>query len=87
MTYIKKEDLIIGHPYLVKARNFTYAIWTGEDFVGVRYKFGSYFIDTEQHWDDGPPHGTVKPLKDLSMSEEDAREEYMRFLTAGAQEA
>ena len=60
---IPKEQLILGRAYFVKARNFRYAIWTGKDFAGLRYKFGSYFIDHEAHWDDGAPHGTCIPLE------------------------
>lgn len=61
-AYIPMKDLEIGRAYYVEARNFEYAIWDGDSFVGVRYKMGSYFTDTEKHWDEGAPHGTVKPL-------------------------
>lgn len=64
--HIKKEDLLQGEAYMVNARNFSSAIWTGESFAGLRFKFGDYFIDHEYHWDDGPPHGTVKPIRLLT---------------------
>lgn len=61
-NYILKEHLIVGRAYYVDARNFEYALWDGAQFVGIRYKLGTHFADRESHWDDGPPHGTVKPL-------------------------
>ena len=63
MNYIKKEDLIKGKQYECDARNFTVGTWNGKEFVYLRTKFGQQFDDTELHWDDGEPHGTVKPLK------------------------
>lgn len=54
--------------YLVQARNFIFGIYNQftKSFLGVRYKFGREFIDFEDHWDTGEPHGTVKPLEALS---------------------
>ncbi len=63
--YIKKEDLKRGSVYLCKARNFTEGLWTGSSFLYMREKFGSTFPDTEKHWDDGAPFGTVKPIKEI----------------------
>lgn len=61
--YIPIQDLIVGAIYEVRARNFSVARWNGRDFEGHRFKFGSTFLSTEHHWDDGPPYGTVKPIK------------------------
>ena len=63
--YIKKEELVAGIAYAVDARNFSVAIWTGEEFAGLRHKLGSDFIDYEHHWDDGVLYGTVKPREEL----------------------
>lgn len=63
--YIPKDQLIIGTQYTCNARNFTVGTWNGEAFDYMRTKFGDTFPDTEYHWDDGPPYGTVKPLKKL----------------------
>ena len=63
--YIKKEDLTIGKKYLCEARNFTEGVWDGQAFEYQRVKFNHTFPDTEFHWDDGAPHGTVKPLKEI----------------------
>lgn len=64
-NYIHKESLVVGAAYKVAARNFQFALWDGKKFAGVRNKFGQNFIDYEYHWDDGPPYGTVKPLRRL----------------------
>lgn len=68
-NYIKKEDLIENEIYRCYARNFEYGIWNGEGFEYIRHKFGTkwFFYDTEFHWDDGPPYGTVKPLEHITF--------------------
>jgi len=63
--WIKKEDLEVGAAYEVYSRNINPAIWDGKHFHGVRIKFGNDFMDQEEHWDNGPPYGTVKPLRKL----------------------
>lgn len=62
-TYLKKDQLIIGKSYECNARNFSEGKWNGKAFIYMRTKFGSSFESEENHWDDGAPHGTVKPLK------------------------
>ena len=61
--YIKKDELVVDTHYKCDARNFTTGLWDGRCFVYKRTKFGTTFLDTELHYDDGPPHGTVKPLE------------------------
>ena len=61
-VWIPKEDMVIGQSYFCKARNFKIGIWNGESFDYIRTKFGCKFPDTELHWDDGAPFGTVKPF-------------------------
>jgi len=65
--YLKREELIIGGRYEVEGRNFNTATWTGEEFIGMREKFGARYLDEELHWDDDSKYGTVKPLKYLDM--------------------
>lgn len=60
--WIPKEDLVVGQEYFCKSRNFKFGIWNGTDFDYMRVKWGQEFPDTEQHWDDGAPYGTVKPF-------------------------
>ena len=66
--WIPKEDLIPETEYLCYARNFEYGVWDGTKFIYVRSKFGSTFLDTEFHWDDGAPYGTVKPLTAIKQT-------------------
>jgi len=59
--YLKKGELKFGNMYVVDARACEHAMWDGKTFHYVRYKFGGYFYDEDDHWDDG---GTVKPLRE-----------------------
>ena len=62
--HIPIDKMEIGN-YYCEARNFTTGYWDGEKFLYTRYKFGEMFLDSEDHWDVGAPHGTVKPLQYL----------------------
>lgn len=33
------------------------------EFIGIRTKFGSRYLDGEEHWDEGPPYGTCTPVE------------------------
>lgn len=70
IDYIPKDKLIKGRKYKCDARNFSEGIWNGKEFEYMRYKFGDRFPDTEYHWDDGPPYGTVKPLSLIKESDD-----------------
>lgn len=65
IPYITRDQLEVGKEYLCNARNFTIGTWNGKSFDYMRYKFGNVFPDKEFHWDNGVPHGTVKPLLKL----------------------
>lgn len=41
--------------------------WGGTKFHYFRVKFGQIFPDTEYHYDDGYPYGTVKPIKEMNQ--------------------
>ena len=55
------------HHYLYKilARNFDYGIFDKNtiSFIGIRYKFGTYFLDNEYHYDYN--NGTAIPIKEI----------------------
>ena len=36
-------------------------------FIGIRKKFESHYLATEYHWDQGPPHGTARPVRDIGV--------------------
>lgn len=63
-TWIPLEEMQIGN-YLCHARNFDVGYWNGKEFEYERTKWNCKFDDTEEHWDRGSPHGTVKPVKYL----------------------
>ena len=69
--YLPKDQLKVGALYRCIARNFEVGRWNGTEFEYTRYKFGMTFPDTEQHWDDGAPHGTVKPLHEVEQESDD----------------
>lgn len=53
-----------GVVYKVSARNFDYAVCDGKNgFIGVRYKFGDEFLDTEYDYEVG---GTVRILEKMT---------------------
>lgn len=66
-----------GFLYAIEARNFYIGVFMAGDpnseiswkktprFIGVRQKFHDEFLDQEDHWEIGPPHGTAKPIKEL----------------------
>jgi hypothetical protein len=64
-VYIPLDLCKRGHVYRVRSRNLRYAVFDGEHgFIGIRTKFGDRYLFTEDHWDTGEPHGTVKPYED-----------------------
>jgi len=66
-NYLPLQDMVEGTWYVVEARNFNLAIWHNNKFIGIRNKFGFTFESVEYHWDDGAPHGTVKPLREFLL--------------------
>ena len=70
LPYISLDDCKDGYLYEIQARNFSIGIFNSYDrsFVGIRYKFGTRFLDTEVHWDADDNHGTVKPIRELELS-------------------
>lgn len=54
--------------YLLQSRNLSVGVYDSSKrcFIGIRYKFG-YRIDSEYHWDCGPPFGTAKPLEEVGV--------------------
>jgi hypothetical protein len=83
--WIPMAECVENGIYLVDARNFSIGIWMPSAhlktrtfyFSGIRHKWGSVFIDQEEHWDCGEPHGTAKPYKLLEMYGGPANEDYI----------
>ena len=54
--------------YKLLARNLSFGVFDGGiRFIGIRTKGGSMFLDTEDHWDTGPPFGTAHPDEDVGI--------------------
>lgn len=49
---IPKKDLIVGRIYYGSCRNSSTATWNGKEFEYTRYKFGSTYTDTINHFED-----------------------------------
>ena len=55
--------------YKLHSRNLSFGVFNGETgFIGIRTKFGSMYLDTEYHWDTGPPFGTARPEDDTGIN-------------------
>ena len=64
MNYIALKDCIAGDVYELHSRNLSTGVYDGKHgFIGIRLKFSDRYLFTEYHHDDGPPYGTVKPIK------------------------
>jgi len=62
-----------GHVYELRSRNLQFGLFVPEaenGFIGIRQKFKSRYLFTEYHWDNGPPFGTVRPIRDLGPLED-----------------
>ena len=54
--------------YRLLSRNLLFGVFDGHTrFIGIRTKFGRRFLDTEDHWDVGPPFGTARPEGDTGI--------------------
>jgi len=56
-----------GMLYRISSRNLSLGVFREavSGFIGIREKFGNYYLFTEYHWDTGPPFGTVHALEEL----------------------
>ncbi len=53
--------------YKLISRNLSFGVFDGKRFIGIRTKFGRKLLDTEDHWDTGPPFGTAHPEEDTGI--------------------
>jgi len=62
------DECVPRRLYRITCRNLTLGVYDGkEGFIGIRVKFGSKFLFTEYHWDQGPPFGTVYRVEDTGI--------------------
>lgn len=61
--------------YRIFSRNLAFGVFdeNNSGFVGIREKFGRFYLFTEHHRDTGAPYGTVSPLEELEPLPENIR--------------
>lgn len=62
---IPKDKLEVGAVYEGSSRNFDKATWDGKVFWGKRYKFGQWFDDNVNHFEDDNGYDLFVPIKKL----------------------
>ena len=60
---IPKNKLVVGQEYIGNCRNATKAIWKGEYFVYLRYKFGDEFYEKINHYEDDDGYDVFVPIE------------------------
>jgi len=66
--YMPLDQCKKGYLYKIDSRNLSYGVYDGKQgFIGIREKFGSKYLFTEFHYDQGAPYGTVFPEKELEQ--------------------
>ena len=59
---IPKKNLVVGKTYKGTCRNTDTATWNGNEFEYIRYKFGSTYIDTINHFEDDDGYDLFVPI-------------------------
>ena len=60
---IPKNELIIDKEYFGNCRNSDKAIWKGDHFEYRRYKFGGYYTDKINHYEDDNGYDVFVPVE------------------------
>lgn len=61
---IPKDKLIVGKTYIGNCRNAGKAIWKGEYFEYERCKFGTYYTERINHFQDDNGYDLFVPIKE-----------------------
>ena len=61
---IPKDKLVKGKAYIGTCRNTTEAIWLGDKFEYIRYKFGYTYPEKINHFQDADDCDVFVPLKE-----------------------
>lgn len=90
MVYIPINKCKEGHTYRIRARNGRIGIFikkhrSGKNVFALSRHKGTNYVDFEEHWDNGPPHGTVRPFNDLdeapNFKDDQEKLDYLNKLT------
>ena len=60
---IQKNELIIDKEYFGNCRNSDKAIWKGDHFEYKRYKFGKYYTENINHYEDDDGYDVFVPVE------------------------
>lgn len=60
---IPKKDLLVDRTYLGDCRNSNMATWNGEKFVYTRCKFGMFYDEFINHFEDDDGFDLFVPIK------------------------
>lgn len=65
--WIPLESMRDRTGYICRGRGMGIGIWDAnkKTLWYHRYKFGDTFMDNQEHWDEGPPHGCAKPYQEI----------------------
>jgi len=66
---IKKSELVVGQTYNGVCRNADHAVWKGECFEYYRYKFGSWFKEEINHFEDDDGYDVFVPMEVVSAKD------------------
>jgi len=61
---IPKDELVVGKTYRGECRNASEATWDGERFTYQRYKFGSYYSEKINHFEDDNGFDVFVPMEE-----------------------
>jgi len=73
---ISKKDLAKNRYYRGKCRNANVALWNGYEFIYMRTKFGSTFVEDIKHPEDDNGYDLFIPFKEESNPTDDERIKY-----------
>ena len=63
---IPKDKLEVGKTYIGACRNANEATWNGKEFEYKRYKFGTWYDDTINHFQDDNGYDLFVPIREKS---------------------
>ena len=60
---IPKNELVEGETYSGECRNASEAVWNGSKFTYDRYKFGTWFKEDINHFEDDDGYDVFVPMQ------------------------
>ena len=66
---IPKNELVVGKEYIGNCRNSNKAVWKGDHFEYQRYKFGNYYTDKINHYENDDGYDVFVPVEVVCEAE------------------